>query len=381
MLLRRCISVSHRNFYSTLAATEQNQKLVDFRTLENDPSKHRQEHISRFYQIPDNVKKQLFSQGGFPKEFERQVKTFAESCLMIRQPAVEVINYIQASVNPSNPVVRYVLYGKNGVGKSLSLSHVLHFGMTAGFILVHVPYAPYWFKWPKEYGASATKEGLTDLPLDAAAWLINFKAQNSQLLTNPELITSREYVWSKRETTPAGAKLLDLIEHGINRVKFASDVMDSLIEELKVLSTAGKCKTLVVIDGYNAFWWPLTRLHGQYKVKIKTDDVTVTKPFKSITNYDWTNGAVVLTVDTMAIPEQYESSPLPRLLLGEKGFEHLDPFVPIEVTNYDKKEFQNCIEYYLDRKWIQNTKPGFRDELEYLSNRNPFELMRICAPL
>lgn len=373
-MLRRTFS---RGFSTKLAEP----RLSDFRTLENDPRQHDFQHVGRYYRIADNVKKQIFSQGGFPKEFERQTKTFAEVCLLIRQPAVEMIKFIEASVSVAKPVNRYVLYGPNGVGKSLTLAHLLHYGHTAGFILVHVPYAPYWYRWPKEYSASATREGFTDLPLDAAAWLINFKAQNTQLLSNPELVVSKDYVWSKRETTAAGASILELVDHGINRVKFACDTIEALLEELKLLSTAGKCKVMVGIDGYNIFWMPTTRLLAQYKIPIKTEAVSLTQPFRSITNYNWTNGVCILTVDTMANPDLLKQSPLPRFLLGKEGFEHLDPFIPVEIPRYDQKEYMNCVDYYCDRKWIQNTQPGFEGELEHLSNRNPYELMRLCAPL
>lgn len=47
---------------------------------------------------------------------------------------------------------------------------------------------------------------------------------------------SKEYVWSKREKTEAGATLSALVEHGISRVKYACDVIDALVHEIKALS-------------------------------------------------------------------------------------------------------------------------------------------------
>lgn len=49
---------------------------------------------------------------------------------------------------------------------------------------------------------------------------------------------SKEYVWSKREKTEAGSPLHTLVEHGINRVKYACDVVDVLIDEIKMLSSS-----------------------------------------------------------------------------------------------------------------------------------------------
>lgn len=45
-------------------------------------------------------------------------------------------------------------------------------------------------------------------------------------------------MWSKRETTPAGATLSELVDHGINRVKYSCDVIEAIIHEIKILSRA-----------------------------------------------------------------------------------------------------------------------------------------------
>ena len=37
-----------------------------------------------------------------------------------------------------------------------------------------------------------------------------------------------------------------------------------------------------------------------------------------------------------------------------QGYEWLDPFIPVHVPNYSEKEAYSCLEYYLDRNWIQH---------------------------
>lgn len=362
-------------------AAEPIGKSENFRSS-NSPSNQTPEEVGRYYRIDPSLKKQLFALGGFPKSYEKQIKTFGETCVMVRNPALEVINYIKSS-DLNRPTVRYVLYGNNGVGKSLTLAHILHYGHENDFILVHVPWVPNWFKKPKEKASSSTHDNCYDLPIDAASWLIHFKSQNAKLLQKLDLKCSRDYVWSKRETTAAGASLIELIEHGISRIKFASDIIAVLLEELKEQSSQGKCKTMVGIDGYNAFFWPRTYMHGETRAhKINTDQITLTKPFLDITNYNWTNGVCVLVVDKIALTDDIEpASELPRYLLTEKGFEHLDPFVPIQVDNYSDLEFQRCIDYYLDRRWIQNRGDRFDEELKFVSGMNPYSLMERCAPL
>ncbi|ALC40512.1 mRpS29 [Drosophila busckii] len=361
-------------------AESANSVINEFRTAVTSPGEHSALQLAKFYKIPAEEKKQIFAGGGLPKQYEQQIKTFTEACLMVRQPALELLNYIK-NADLSKPAVRYVIYGDNGVGKTLTMAHVLHYGSLNDFLLVHVPWAPNWTKRPKESTNSSTQEGFIDLPFDAAAWLVHFKTQNAKLLQKLQLKTSKEYVWSKRESTPAGATLVELIEHGIARIKYATETTAALISELKLLSTGGQCKVLVAIDGFNAFFHPITRIFSDNKQLVTPDRITLTQPFLDITKYDWTNGICVLSVDKIAMTEGYMDSYMPRYLLGKTGFEHLDPFVPVHVTNYTDKEFLSCINYYMDRHWITKTQPGFEEQLKFMSNHNPYTLMQIVRGL
>uniref|UniRef100_A0A7G3AB76 Small ribosomal subunit protein mS29 n=1 Tax=Lutzomyia longipalpis TaxID=7200 RepID=A0A7G3AB76_LUTLO len=365
---------------SSATLPDQAASFEEFRTGEAQPSKQSLLHEGKFYTVAPEVKKRLFTHGGFPRLYEKQVKTFAEATLMVRKPALEIMDYI-GRTNFNKPPIRYVLYGKDGVGKSLTMAHLLHFGMENGFVIVHVPWVANWLKRPRELVSLNEPEGFHDMPLDAAAWLIHFKTQNQPLLAQPELTVSKEYVWSPRESTPKGATLLELVEHGINRMKFASGTIEALLQELKILSTAGKCRTMVAIDGFNAFLVKKTTLQGLYKKRIPPEKITIVKPFLDIVNQDWQNGVCILTVDKMAVERGTTENELPFNLLGREGFELLDPFVPIHVGDYTEKEYYSCIEYYLNRRWIQNRQDGYDEELKYLSAKNPFKLMQLCSSL
>ncbi|EDW72247.1 uncharacterized protein Dwil_GK20823 [Drosophila willistoni] len=364
----------------TSTSASSGEAISEFRTAVTNPGEHSSLHVAKFYTIPVEQKKKIFGGGGLPKQYEQQIKTFQEACLMVRSPALELLHYIQ-NADLSKPAVRYVVYGANGVGKTLTMAHVLHYGSLNDFMLVHVPWVPNWMKRPKEAANSSTQEGFIDLPFDAAAWLVHFKTQNLKLLQQLDLKTSKEYVWSKRESTPAGSTLLELVEHGIARIKYASETTAALISEIKQLSNAGKCKTMVVIDGFNAFFHPETRIFSENKQRVTPDRITLTQPFLDITSYDWTNGICILSVDKIAMTEGYMASHMPRYLLGKEGFEHLDPFIPVHVENYTEKEFYNYISYYLDRRWINKTPPGFEEQLKFMSNKNPYELMQLVKSL
>lgn len=351
-----------------------------FRSSELSPTNHSPNNIAQFYEISTETKKHLFQYGGLPKTFETQIKTFGECCIMIRPPALDIINNLK-QLNYQKPAVRFVLYGKKGAGKSVTLAHVLHYASENNFLIVHVPWVSNWMRRCKEYANSTTREGFVDLPIDAAAWLIHFRAQNSTLIN--ELTISNDYVWSKRETTPKGSKLSDLVEHGINRIKFASDCILAIANEIKILSTSGKCKTLVAIDGYNAFFYPKTRVYTDSKVMVPPEKITLTTAFMELSKNDWCNSAVVVVLDEQAIPAEDQGSYYPFALLGKKGFEHLDPFVPVYVKEYTEKEFHSCMKYYRDRLWVQSEgDPDAQNkELFFLSGCNPYRLMEICAPL
>jgi len=107
-------------------------------------------------------------------------------------------------------------------------------------------------------------------------------------------------VWNQRETSPQGIPILEFIDFGINRVKYACGVVEGLLKELKQATIAGKCKTMVVIDGFNAFTSSHTRIMNEKKVMMLPNQVTLARPFYDMVKNDWCNGAVVLTVDTLA---------------------------------------------------------------------------------
>lgn len=376
--LQKNLSKIYKYQFST-AAEPVVKRNDTFRTYENNPVNHTIDHEAKFYSISPEIKKKLFLHGGLPKSFEVHVNTFTETCLMVRQPALDVISNM-SKLDYSKPTVKFVLYGKRGTGKTLSLAHIMHYAHDAGYLLIHVPWVGSWMRRCKEYCNSISKEGYIDLPLDAAAWLIHFKTQNQASLTDKNLVISQDYNWSKREATHKGAHLLELIDHGINRVKYASDCVVVLADEIKKLSNEGKCKTLVAIDGYNAFFYPDIRVYTEKKEPVPPNKVVLTEAFLNLTKHDWCNSVCVLTVDELAVPEEAQKSHLPVHLLGKEGFEHIDPFIPIYVPSYSKKELTSVLDYFRERRWIQ-LKETYDEELGLISYNNPYQLMLTCAPL
>lgn len=367
--------------YATAAVKREAQRQIPTagRTDKKNPADHGPDDLSKFYTIDQPTISGIFQTGGLPKPFVEQSKIFAETALMVRQPALEIINNLK-STDFQKPAVRYLLYGQTGSGKSLSLAHILHYAYNSKFILYHVPYVPIWLKYDrKEVNWSTTKNGMADIPLIASQWLKHFKHQNGSLLNELNLTTSQDYVWSIRENTPKGTSLDEFITHGINRAKYACDCMDILLNELKSHCSNNKCKMLVAIDGFNAFFNEKTDLKTEDRVKVIPQQITMVQTGLSAVQSDWNNGAIVMVTSPRAALNTKRESHLPIYLIGRQGFEHIDPFIPVMVPELSTLEFNNMLDYYEEKRWLQKT--GGRKELEFLTSKLPADLMYRCASL
>ncbi|GIX92500.1 28S ribosomal protein S29, mitochondrial [Caerostris extrusa] len=217
-----------------------------------------------------------------------------------------------------------------------------------------------WTKRPKEVEPSQFKEGRIDLPVESAIWLQHFKMQNSELLQELDLKTSKSYTWSKREVTEQGASLMDIVEH----VRF---------------------KIMVLVDGVNAFW-NKTNVKRPDKTLVPPQEITITRAFLKLLQNDWNNSVILTSVDVIPFNRNAKMNDpyTPRALLGKEGFECMDPFIPIQIENYTDKEMHSVLEYYIDRLWIQSeqgrSEEG-RDQIKFLSGSNPLQVMKLCEPL
>uniref|UniRef100_A0A1A7WET9 Small ribosomal subunit protein mS29 n=1 Tax=Iconisemion striatum TaxID=60296 RepID=A0A1A7WET9_9TELE len=349
------------------------------RTQEKDPALHTEKHIGQFYTLPPSHIRPLFPHG-LPYRFQQQAKTFNEACIMVRQPALEVISYLK-STDFSRPAQRYLFYGLKGSGKTMSLCHAVHFCYTQGWLVLHIPDAHLWVKNCKELLPSSYKDSRFDQPLQAVAWLRNFKITNEPFLS--KIKTKHRYVWTKRESTEEGTLLGELVDQGISRVKSSSDVVGALMKELRLQSGQPDAdfRLAVAVDGVNALWGRST-IKKEDKSPVDPEELTLVSNLKKLMKNDWSGGVVITTLSQTGSLYMPNSSYLPQELLGERGFDSMDPFIPVSVPDYSEKEFESCYLYYMDRNWLQHPQSRQEDgkkELIFLSNRNPSLFERLCG--
>ncbi|XP_022346567.1 28S ribosomal protein S29, mitochondrial isoform X4 [Enhydra lutris kenyoni] len=346
---------------------------------EDDPAGAGEQREGRHYRIPLQDLPTVFPHG-LPRRFSLQVRTFNEACLMVRRPALELLRHLD-DTNFAHPAVRYVLYGEKGTGKTLSLCHVVHFCAKRDWLIVHVPDAHLWVKSSRGLLRSAYSRRRFDQPVEAANWLKSFKTANERFLSQIKI--QETYMWNKRESTEKGRPLGEVVEQGLTRVKNATDAVGIVLKELKSQSCSGAFRLLVAVDGVNALWGRTT-LKREDKSLMAPEELALVHSLRKMVRNDWHGGAVVLALSQTGSLFTPRMACLPQELLGKEGFDALDPFVPILVSNYSPEEFESCIQYYLENSWLQHEKAHTEEgkkELLFLSDANPGQLERLCAYL
>jgi len=394
--------VSAAQSFSTATFTTQSQpksdhdvvlnlppKPIVFRTSKTNPVTFDENDVGLFYTLPSDKFNQLF-QWGIEARFRNQIKAINESSFMIRRPFLEIKDLI-AETNPTQSSRRYLLLGKRGAGKTMTLNTLLHYGSSAGWLIVQMPWALGWFHRMTEGKTeiSSWNPRRIDLPLIAADWLRNFKVQNAVLLaTRPDLVTTNTYKWTARESTTAGSHLSDLVDFGLERIRYSSDCVGAILKEIRALNNhcTTPVRTLVTLDGINMFWMQttLTRPDQGPKVYVPAETVSLVHNFKKMLRSDWAGGVVVSSLDADRLAEVWTMNRMsqpydkncinPREVLSEKGFAAIEPFYPVHVPYYDKREFLNAMQFYHEKRIIHSptvmSDQGIK-EIEMLTNRNP----------
>uniref|UniRef100_A0A8C8FFD2 Small ribosomal subunit protein mS29 n=1 Tax=Oncorhynchus tshawytscha TaxID=74940 RepID=A0A8C8FFD2_ONCTS len=243
-----------------------------------------------------------------------RVKTFNEGCVMVRQPALELISHLKRA-DYSKPTLRYLLYGVKGSGKTMSLCHAVHYFSKQGWLVLHIPDAHLWVKNCKELLPSSYHASRFDQPIQASNWLRNFRTTNEHFLSKIKL--RQRYVWTKRESTEEGRPLGELVDMGVSHVKSSSDVVGAVLKELRLQAwgTEGGFRMAVAV-GVNGLWGRTT-LKKEEKSPVAPEELTLVHNLRKMINNDWCGGAVIATLSQTGSLYAPSSAYLPQELLGE----------------------------------------------------------------
>ncbi|XP_052791440.1 28S ribosomal protein S29, mitochondrial-like [Mya arenaria] len=360
---------------------------LNIRTQSNDPAKHTSDDEGLFYTVPKE-EYEKYVQDGQWHTFHRQVKTFQECAIMVRRPALDLFRMVD-SLNLSLPPARFLFYGPQGNGKTVTLAHVVHKYAKEGWLTIHFPNMLNLIRYhrvvQRSYVASFYNKSRYDLTEDSGRWLAFFLEQNRELLAKFQ--TTKDYQWSERESTSAGTPLTDVVFLGIDRIKFAADCIGVLLKEIKAQAAEKDIKVLVAVEGVNACWKDIHSILDEAKQPVNAKHVSLLHHIRTLFEPNWVGGVCVGTlcpsVDALDEPLEDTKVPYtPQYLLKKEGFEFMDPFIPIQVPEFSNREAFNMVDYLIERKWIQRpsakTHEG-KKELIMLSNRKPKDFMEVSA--
>ena len=357
-----------------------------FRCSVTDPALHSMDDVSLFYQIPNEFYCRMataeWNTLAFSHRFQKLSRIFNENCMMIRKPGIEIINMLEQS-DYNSPVNRFLLYGSQGCGKSMLLQYAVHYALLRNWLIVPTYHTWNWVTYHHRFKEHKQQEHVMsqwnaeriDQPERAAEWLKTFRLLNKPLLL--QLKTTKDYVWSKHETTKEGSSFSQLVDTGIARIKIASDVIGALMREIRLQNSPNFPRTLVVTDCVNALFGN-TRFRLEYGVQVESHQLTFVHHMKKMLSNQWKNGAVITALDRsiFSTPDLY-TKPIytehPYDCLSKEGFDCLDPHIPVHVPPYTDGEMLTQLAYYIDNKWLTGkslTEAG-EAELFQLSSNNP----------
>lgn len=362
------------------------QQLV-WRANEDDPRKHNGSHLGLFYQLPkeDEITK-IF---GYPSPYAPEItyfyKTIKMMPLMVRQPTLSIIDILRNSANQQEPNKRFLIYGDPGHGKTHALTHLTHYlHLGQEHILIQPREIKRFTIAPLEHSVSTSRPGRIDTQLHSAAFLQQFRIQNSSLLErNRDLLTcSKDYRWSAREITKAGEPIDNIIQHGIDRVIHSSDCVAVLMKELAMAADSGKIKIATIIDevGYLFHYHAGSKKHPDYK-RVLVDEMTVPRALKKLIKGNHKGSITVASCDDILTTKQNQT---PEDVLREDGLDHFQNSHRIHMPKYNRIEFENCMNLYQDIGWTtrpESRTQETRDEIRFVSGLNPREVHYLSMAL
>jgi len=313
-----------------------------------------------------------------PKHFAHLSNAIHETSVLIRSPALQCIEKIeQAEETPA----KILLHGPTGGGKSVTMLHVLNYAMLKDMVILYVP-NPYRFisDHTNTLLKSTWKESRYDQPNVAKTWLDTFRSMNTDFLKNTT--TTQEYKWGKRDATPQGKSLLQMLEQGSSRDSYLSDSVGILLKEIRLNKSLN---VMFAVDACNG----LFTLENSYESIEDSRNLALVEMFQKLLRAESTlnRGAYLFATSRTVhhfkprVNQLHDESAM-ELYFDPSSLDQLSDFTRVEVPNYSMDEYVTMMDFYHTVGWLARGKSkDVLEQVDFLTYRNPHAVQQILRSL
>lgn len=338
------------------------------------PTDHGQSSIGQFYTVPQDISSRILSHF-FTKRFKTECEMAGSTSLMIRSPAVEVIQHLRELPEKRHPPPKFIFYGDDGRGKSLSLIHVIHYCFLADWFILPVPSVFSWVHGPSELQVSTYHAERFDQPEQANALLQMCKSINSKALAEVQL--NNQYLFGRRDVIEKGEPLGKIIDTGLRRANYATDAVGVLLKEIRGNPSL---RVLLAVNQFNGFFLKTTFKDAKQKW-IKPKRLSLVHHFTELLHPSegLKNGAMVFALSrTGMLRSDIKSYQIPDLI-GKRGLSAVQDSINIEVPCYSKEELESCLQFYKERRILtKELNSQLTKEIAFLTAYEPPIVSHLC---
>jgi len=356
---------------SSFADKRRNLQALGIYTL-NDPIDQDKDDINRVYRISVKDMKGVFAHG-FPTRKANRHIDFTDYHMIIRKPVLEVLKSIKKMKEGEKPP-RFVIYGDDGTGKSIALSHVIHLCAQLKWLILHVPSVNAFTQSNSNIEQSTWKPGRIDQPEYSSAWLKAFRTVNQSAIEN--ISTTKEYKLGRQDGIPEGSPIVRVVEQGMARMNFATDAIGIILKEIQKKENL---KVLYAVDDFNSFFTS-TSIRNKDKEYYSPQELSLVHHFTQLFEPERSlkEGCYALALSRKRSFKQYVKSIEIADQVGRDGMSLLGDHVPVLIENFNTAELHNYLlllkQNFLLHKEITEK---FETELKFLTDGNPSDVVRL----
>ena len=343
---------------------------------EQNPGNQCSKHVGEYYTIPKETVSTLFTHG-FPKPaFLDEVRTLSECNVMIRKPAISILE----TMADESVARKIVVYGQDSCGKTMTLSHILHYCYLKNWLILFLPSVFKIVHSKQTVLPSPYKPARFDQPEEALSWLKTFQILNDKHL--PQIMTTKEYKVGQKISIDVGSSISTVINQAFHRPNFATDAVGITVREVQRLSS--EIPVLFAADEFNGLFWKTSLKNPETNDWLKPQDLSMVHHFRRLLkhNSQLERGRYVLALSRTGMERTFCSSYNHMQLLGSQGVSVVGSYEPIEVSEYDDNELLQCLKYYKHKGLFSRDFNHHQtlQEITYLTDRRPGLVQKMCLP-